>query len=190
MGGWLESYQQLDDAQKDRVQRWLHLNKFICHTLHISWEDWVDRFLKPCFDAPLDYSFMEAVLTDVSGLGMEGQGVTFTRELDPSTRATSRVPLRAKNNLGRLSPDLQDRLASLLESSGEDAPSKLLPSDVAMLQKILPGEKALAKLPKPSFRKVTLARDEDDVVLAVEGGGEVMRMNVLELGAVMGRALV
>jgi hypothetical protein len=190
MGGWLESYQQLDEAQQERVQRWLHLNKFIAHTLRISWEDWVNRFLKPCFDAPLDYSFMAAVITEFTGLGMEGQGVTFTRELDPSTRATSRVPLRAKNNLGRLSPDLQDRLAAILEDRDDAEAVKLMPSDVAMLQKILPSEKALAKLPKPSFRKLLLERDEDDVVLKVEGGAEILRLNVLELGAIMSRALV
>jgi hypothetical protein len=189
MGAWLEAYEQLDDAQKDRVQRWLHLNKFIAHTLHISWEDWVNRFVKPCFDAPLDYSFMSAVITGFTGLGLEGQGVTFTKELDPATRATSRVPLRAKNNLGRLSPDLQDRLAAMLEGT-ESGPIKLLPGDVTMLQKIMPAEKALVKLPKPSFRKVLMSREEDDVVFAVEGAAEIFRINVPELGGVMSRALV
>src|SRR5262245_20087916 len=135
MGAWLEAFEQLDDAQKDRVQRWIHLNKFISHTLRISWEDWVNNFVKPCMEAPLDYSFMAAVISEAGGLGLEGKGVSFTKELDPATRATARVPLRAKNNLGRLSPELQDRLAAMLEGKEAD-PIKLLPGDVTMLQKI------------------------------------------------------
>lgn len=189
MGAWLESYEQLDEEAKDRVQRWLHLNKFISHTLKISWNDWVDRFLKPCFDAPMDYSFMNAVVAEFSGLGMEGQGVTFTKELDPATRATSRVPLRAKNNLGRLSADLQDRLAALLEGQ-QSEPIKMHPADVTLLQKILPAEKALAKLPKPAHKKVVLTREDDDVVLSVEDGDEVVRISVLELGGILSRPLV
>jgi hypothetical protein len=156
----------------------------------MSFEDWFDRFMKPCFERPMDYSFMTAVIPGFAGLAIEGEGVSFTREMDPSARAISRVPLRAKNNLGRLSPDLQDRLAAMLEGT-ENGPLKLLPSDVTMLQKILPGEKALAKLPKPQLRKLELSREDDDAVLRVEGSDqEIMRLNVLELGGVLSRALV
>jgi hypothetical protein len=194
MGAWLEAYEKLQPEQQDRVQRWIHLNKFIAHTLRLSWDDWVNRFIQPCMERPMDYSFMEPTLVGKEGLGLEGQGVTFTKEIDPSTRLVRRVPLRAKNNLGRLSPDLQDGIAKLLERAEDraedEAPLKVLPADVAHLQKIFPGEKALAKLKRPDFRKVTFAREVDEVVIAVEGADELMRMNVLEFSAVMSKALV
>lgn len=191
MGAWLEAYEKLDEAGKDRMQRWIHLNKFIAHTLGMGFEEWVDRFVKPCFDAPLDYSFMNAVITGGAdaGLGLEGKGVSFSRDMDPALRAISRVPLRAKNNLGRLSPDLQDRLSAML-AGDELGPLKLSPADTTALQKILPSEKALAKLAKPLFRKLQLTREEDDMVLGVEGGEEVVRMNVMELGGILSRPLV
>jgi hypothetical protein len=194
MGAWLEAYEKLSEDQKDRVQRWIHLNKFIAHTLHLSWDDWVNRFLSPSMERPMDYSFMESTLVGFRGLDVEGQGVSFTKEIDPSTRLVRRVPLRAKNNLGRLSPELQDGVATLLERAedpeGEDPPLRVPPGDVAHLQKIFPGEKLLAKLKRPDFRKVTFAREVDEIVLAVEGGGELMRMNVLEFSGVMSKALV
>lgn len=190
MPSWAESYEALSEEQQARVQRWLHLNKFIAHALRLSWQEWIDQFVAPAMEKPMDYSFLEAVLGDFGGLGLEGQGVTFTRDMDPSARAISRVPLRAKNNLGRLSPELQDALASMLER-GEPARTKLTAADAAMLQKILPGEKRLAKLPKPSFRKLSVARDEDEVVLEVEGEEEpVVRLSVVELGAILAKTLV
>lgn len=190
MPSWLESYEQLSEEQQDRVQRWLHLNKFIAHTLRMPWEKWIDGFIAPSMAKPMDYAFMSSTIADFTGLGLEGQGVTFSRDVDPSSKAISRVPLRAKNNLGRLSPELQDAIGAMLER-GETATSKLVAADAAMLQKIFPGEKKLAKLPKPSFRKLSLARDEDDIVLSVEGEEEpIFRLNVLEFAAVMSRALV
>ena len=102
---------------------------------------------------------------------------------------TARVPLRAKNNLGRLSADLQDRLAAMLEGTASE-PFKLHPADVTLLQKILPTEKALAKLPKPSHKKLMLAREDDDVVLSIEEGDEVVCISVLELGGILSRPLV
>jgi hypothetical protein len=171
------------------MQRWIHLNKFIAHTLGMSFDDWIERFVTPSFDAPLDYSFMSAVIAGAEGLGLEGKGVSFSREMDPALRAVSRVPLRAKNNLGRLSPDLQDRLSAML--AGEElGPVKLLPADVTLLQKILPGEKTLAKLAKPLFRKLELTREDDDLVLSIAGGDEVVRLNVMELGGALSRPLL
>ena len=46
MAGWLEAYEHLNDETKDRVQRWIHLNKFIAHTLRMDWDKWVDDFLE------------------------------------------------------------------------------------------------------------------------------------------------
>src|SRR5882672_7038285 len=144
MGAWLEAYEKLTEEQQDRVQRWIHLNKFIAHTLHMPFDDWVNRFITPAMERPMDYSFMESTLVGFQGLDVEGQGVSFTKELDPSTRLVRRVPLRAKNNLGRLSTDLQDGIAKLLELADEpaedEAPLKVSPGDVAHLQKIFPGE--------------------------------------------------
>lgn len=190
MAGWLESYNQLTEEQQDRVQRWLHLNKFIAHTLRIPWNDWVDKHLTPCMQKPMDYSFMEATIAELGGLGVEGRGASFSSGMDPSTRLVRRVPLRARNNLGRLSPELQDRIAQLLERA--DRPRlKLVAADVAMLQKIFPAEKTLGRLKKPDFRKVEIFRDEDDLVLLIEGRGEeILRLNVLEVSAVLSRALI
>lgn len=185
MGAWLEAYQKLPTEAQDRVQKWLHLQKFIARTLELEWETWVDEYLTPCMENPLDYSFMEACLADFAGFdGTEGAGVSFSKDVDPATAAVARVPLRAQNNLGRLSPDLQDALAGLLEG-GEPAQVKLLPADVNTLQKVLRTEKALAKLKRPLFRKVEIARDAQDVVVRVQDGDELVRKSVLEFGAVM-----
>lgn len=190
MPGWRESYEQLPEEQQARVQRWLHLNKFIAHTLHLSFDDWINRFVAPAMEKPLDYGFLEALFGDFSGLGLEGQGVTFSRDVDPASRVVSRVPLRARNNLGRFSPELQDALGAML-AGGEPQRIKLTPADAAILQKLLPSEKRLARLPKPAFRKLELAREEDEVSLTVEGAAEpVFTLGVLELGAVLSRPLV
>jgi hypothetical protein len=186
MGAWLESYRQLTEEQQERVQKWLHLNKFIARTLRIDWEKWVDEYLQVAMEHPLDYSFMRACLPSFSGLDVEGQGVSFSTDVDPATAQTSRVPLRAKNNLGRLSPELQDELAALLEGRG-DAPVALTPADVATLQKILSKEKALAKLKRRDFRSVSLAREGAEIVALVRDEA-LFRISVIELGAELRKA--
>ncbi|MEQ8276439.1 MAG: hypothetical protein RMA76_16210 [Deltaproteobacteria bacterium] len=188
MGAWLESYRQLSPDQQERVQAWLHLNKFICRTLRIDWENWVDDYLNPAMEHPLDYSFMLLCLPEFSGLKMDGAGVTFSKDVDPATAQVARVPLRAKNNLGRLSEQLQDGIAQLLEDAGA-ADVKVGPADVAKLQKILPREKALAKLKRKDFRAVVLVRDDQDVVARVRED-ELFRMSVVELGAELRKAWV
>jgi hypothetical protein len=191
MGAWLESYEKLSPEQQERVQLWIHLNKFISRTLRIDWEKWIDDYVNPAMENPLDFSFMQDALPDANftGLGVEGGGVSFTKDMDPATAQTARVPLRAKNNLGRLSADLQDAIAQLLESAGP-APVAVGPADVAKLQKILPKERPLATLKRKDFRKVTIARDADDIVIAVKDGDELVRTTVLEFGAEMRKAWV
>lgn len=185
MGAWLEAYQKLPTEAQDRVQKWLHLQKFIARTLKVDWQTWVDDYLTPCMENPLDYRFMEVCVADFVGFdGTEGAGVSFSKDVDPATAAVARVPLRAQNNLGRLSPDLQDALSGLLEGATE-GPVKLSPADVNTLQKILRTEKALAKLKRPLFRKVEVAREAQDVVIRVQGGDELVRQSVMELGATM-----
>lgn len=193
MGVWREAYDRLTPEQQERVFRWIHLNKFIANTLRIPWERWINEFIQPCMEHPLDYGFLSAVFPQFEGLDVEGQGASFSRGMDPSTQAVARVPLRAKNNLGRLSPASQDAISRLLVEGGEDR-VRLSAADVAQLQKILPKEKALAKLKKPDFRRLYLARDGDDLLLALgeDGGGgeEIVRLNVLEASAIMGRPLL
>lgn len=188
MGAWLESYKQLSPDQQERVQAWLHLNKFIARTLRIDWEKWVDEYLQLAMEHPLDYSFMLLCLPEFSGLQMDGAGVSFSKDVDPATAQIARVPLRAKNNLGRLSPELQDAIARLLEERDAEDVS-VSPADVAKLQKILAKEKALAKLKRKDFRSVVLARDADDIVARV-GEEELFRSSVVELGAELRKAYV
>lgn len=190
MSAWLEAYQQLPEEIQERVQRWLHLQKFISQTLKIPWEKWVEDYLGSCMARPFDYSFMEATFPSFAGFeGAAGQGVSFSKEMDPATALVARVPLRAQNNMGKLSPDLQDALGGMLEI-GEPSSTRLKPSDVVHLQKMFPKEKGLAKLKRKDFRKLTVERDGDDIVVEVEGGDELLRLNVLEFSAVMSRALV
>ncbi|MEM7675277.1 MAG: hypothetical protein AAF449_04645 [Myxococcota bacterium] len=190
MGAWLQAYEGLDEAQKDRVQKWLHLNKFITRTLRIDWDQWVEDFLQPAMDNPLDYSFMmDCVpnLQDFQGLNTAGQGVTFSKDVDPATAQTARVPLRASNNLGRLSVGTQDAIARLLETGGD--PVTLPPGDVAHLQKIFRREKALGRLPRKDFRKVEVGREDNEIVVRVVEGEPLMRLSVLEFGTEMRRTL-
>ena len=187
MAAWLQAYERLDEAQKDRVQKWLHLNKFIARSLQLDWSTWVDDYLKPAMDRPLDYSFMADCLPDFQGFETSGQGATFSTAVDPATAQTARVPLRAANNLGRLSTTSQDGIAQLLEGAGD--PVLLPPGDVAVLQKIFRREKALGKLPRKDFRKVQVVRDDNEIVIRVEET-DLVRLTVVEFGAEMRRALV
>ena len=193
MGAWLQAYEKLDDAQKDRVQRWLHLNKFIARALRLDWDDWVSAYLQPAMDRPLDYSFMADCVPDFAGFDHVGQGATFSKHVDPATAQTARVPVRAANSLGRLSPAAQDGIAALLEAAetaGEPDPVDVGPGDVVHLQKVFRREKALGRLQRKDFRRVQVAREGNEVVVRVQDGDELCRMSVLEFGAEMRRALV
>ncbi len=181
MGAWLETYEKLTPEQQDRVQRWIHLNKFIARTLKLSFEDWLEKFVQPCMERPLDYSFMAACVPGFTGLE---DNISFSKVADPALAKTSRVPLRAQNNLGRLSPELQDSLASLLEAEGAEA-LRISPADVAQLQKIFAKEKALAKLQRKDFRSVQIARSDEDIVVRLEAGTELLRQSLTEFGAMM-----
>lgn len=191
MPTWTEGYEALPEESKVNVQRWLHLNRFIAQTLNIPEERWFEGYLGEAMATPFDYSFMGETMPALNGqgLGLEGQGETYVRDVEPGGFVGPRVPLRAKNNMGRLSPDLQDALSGLMER-GEPSSVGLIPADVAMLQKVFPGSKGLARLKRPDFRNVALSRDlgSGDVMMTV-GDTELLRMNVLEFAAVLGRAL-
>ena len=190
MSAWLDAYNQLNPEQQERIKRWLHLQRFIAETLKVPWDTWIEEYIGGAMERPFDYSFMEATIPGFAGVdGPAGQGSTFTKEIDPATALTARVPLRAQNNLGRLSNDLQDQISALLEGPAD--PVKLLPADVAVLQKIFAKEKALARLKRKDFRKLSLGREGDDLVIEVKDSeDELLRMNLLEFSAVMSRALV
>jgi hypothetical protein len=189
VSSWIESYEALDEARQVNVQRWLHLNKFIAHTLKIDERAWFEDYLGGAMQRPFDYGFMADTIPGLTGLGLEGAGETFTRGIEPGGFVGSKVALRARNNMGRLSPPLQDALAGLLER-GEPSAVALLPSDVATLQKIFPSAKGLAKLQRKDFRSVGLARDAATDELVMTGPpGELVRINVLEFAGVLARPL-
>jgi hypothetical protein len=188
VAGWLDAYRRLPEEAQERVKYWLHLQRLIAQTLRIPWETWIDRYIAYAMAHPLDYSFMQATfptMAEFTGLEV----ASFSKALDPATALTARVPLRAKNNLGRLSPELQDAIAAMLETDAGNS-AHLSPADVVHLQKIFLKEKSLAKLKKKDFKSLTLERDGDEIIISIEGGGELLRMNVLEFGATMGKALL
>ncbi len=189
MSKWLEGYNQLSEAQQVNVQRWIHLNKFIANTLRIDERKWFEEYLGEAMANPLDYSFMEATIPGFDGIEVPGQGESFSSGTDPAFMGP-KVALRAENNMGKLSPDLQDAIAGMLEN-GEPEVMKLKPADVAQLQKIFRSHKGLAKLKRPDFRKLSIRRDlaTSEMVLAVEGDGEVLRANIMEFSAVLSRKL-
>ena len=191
MSEWARAFEALSEEQKVNVQRWIHLNKFIARTLKVPEQAWFETYLGEAMANPLDYSFMEPTFPGFSGMEVPGQGESFTKGFDPSALVGPKVAIRAENNLGRLSPELQDAIAGMLEK-GEPESVHLVASDVAQLQKMFPGQKGLAKLKRPDFKKLSLARDlaSDDMVLGVAGGDEVLRLNVMEFGAVMSRKLI
>ena len=188
MTGWLDAYQRLPADVQERVKYWLHLQRLIAQTLRIPWEKWIDQYIGTAMKNPFDYGFMEATFPTMAGFsGLES--ASFTKDLDPATALTARVPLRAKNNLGRLSPELQDAISRMLEQNDTNAVT-LLPADVVHLQKIFLKEKGIAKLKKKDFKSLTLERDGDEMIVTLQGGDEVLRINVLEFGATMSKALV
>lgn len=191
MASWIEGYEALDEARKVNVQRWMHLNKFIANTLRIDERAWFEEWLAGVMAAPFDYGFMADTIPDASGLasGLGLDGETFSRGTDPGGFSGPRVALRAKNNLGKLSPELQDALSGLLER-GDPMNAGLSPQDVASLQKIFPTAKGLAKLKRPDFRGVQIAREGDEVTMRAPSGDEILRINVLEFAGVMSRTLV
>jgi hypothetical protein len=190
MADWLQGYEALSEERKVNIQRWIHLNKFIARTLRVDERAWFEDYVGGAMQAPFDYGFMADTAPEVSGHEAIGSGETFSRGLEPGAMVGPRVPLRAKNNMGRLSPQLQDTLAGLLER-GEPSSVSLIPADVAQLQKIFPSAKGLAKLKRPDFRSVRIERDpvNDDVMMSA-GQTELLRVNLLEFAAVMSRALV
>ena len=190
MSAWLQSYNQLNETQQLNIQRWLHLNKFIANTLNSPEKQWFEEYLGDCMAKPLDYSFMEATLPGFKCVDIPGQGESFTKELDPTSFLGPKVPLRAQNNMGKLSPELQDQIPTLLEK-GEPEQVKLMPADVAQLQKMFSSVKPLAKLKRPNFRKLILGRDfaTNEVTMTIEGQEEILRQNVMEFGAVLSRKL-
>lgn len=187
MSGWLQAYEKLPEEQKARVQRWIHLQKLIAETLKIPFERWIEAYVGSAMQAPFDYSFMQVTLPDFAGL--ETDGATFSKDVDPATARTARVPLRAKNQLGRLSPGLQESIGGFLEDEAKAASSHPIPpADVVTLQKILAGEKALVRLKRKDFRRVRIGRTGDEVVIRLdEDGDELARLDVFEFSAVMNR---
>lgn len=189
MSAWLEAYEKLPEAQKVRVQRWIHLQKFISETLGVPFETWIETYVGGAMAAPFDYSFMQVTVPGFSGL--ETDGATFSREVDPATARTSRVPLGAKNQLGRLSPTLQEAIGARLESAEPTDPAPVPPADVVVLQKVFPGEKALARLKRKDFRRVRLGREGDRVYVGLDGDAErLLELPLHEFTAVMKRPKV
>lgn len=195
MGAWLEAYEKLDDARKQNVQRWIHLNKFIAKTLKIDEEAWFEDWVGEAMHNPLDYSFMADAIPGLAEHGLASDdamaaGESFQRSFDPAG-LVPKVALSAENNLGRFSKDFQEGVQGLLER-GEPESFALQPSDVALLQKLFPSQKALAKLKRPDFKSVALRLDhaEEDIVATAGGSAEILRVNVLEFAGVMGRKLV
>lgn len=187
MASWIEAYESLDETRKVNVQRWMHLNKFIAQTLRLDERAWFEDWLGGVMAAPFDYGFMADTMPNTAGLDLDGE--TFSRGTEPGAFAGPRVALRAKNNLGKLSADLQDALSGLLER-GDPMNAGLTPQDVASLQKIFPNAKGLAKLKRADFRGVQIAREGDEVTMVAPSGDEILRLNVLEFAGVMSRTLV
>jgi hypothetical protein len=183
-----EVIKRLPKEDQGRIEAWMRLQVLIAETLRIAWEKWVNEYIGPAMAAPLDLSFLDPILADLGKEVIEG-GVSFTIEPDAATALVSRVTVRAKNNLGRLSPALQDSIAAMLEGS-KTAPERITPADVAHLQKLFPKEKSLARLPHKDFRRLAIERSGDNITIQLEGGDAVLELNVLEFGAVMSKALV
>ena len=184
MSAWLEAYEKLPEAQKGRVQRWIHLQKLVAETLRIDFDRWIEDYVGGAMKAPFDYRFMEVTVPDFAGLDVEG--ATFTKDTDPATARTARVPIRAKNQLGRLSPGLQEGFAGLLEGTHAEA-IPVPPSDVVTLQKLFPSEKPLAKLKRKDFRRVELSREGNDILCGLSGEpAEVLfRLELFEGSAIL-----
>src|SRR5262245_647981 len=126
MSSFMGAVEKLSAAQKDRLATWTALNGFIAQTLRIPWEKWIEGYVQNAIDHPLDMAFLEAAEIEP---GKELALGSFEHAAQLGMPAVSKVPLRAKNNLGRLSPELQDQIAERLETA-VPTPVKLKPSDV------------------------------------------------------------
>lgn len=185
MSAWQEAYEKLDAEQKARVKRWIHLQQLIARTLNIPFEKWIETYVGDAMAAPFDYTFMEVTVPGFAGLDVEG--ASFSHDVDPSTTRIARVPLKAKNQMGRLSPPFQEALAGLLEAR-ETGPVKVPPADVATLQKVLASAKPLARLKRKDFRRVQVRREDNILVIELAGDSEVLlQQDLFELSAVLKR---
>ena len=186
VSAWLEAFEQLSEAQKSRLRRWIQLQELIADTLRIPFETWIETYIGEAMQRPFDYSFMQVTVPGFVGLELEGAAVSFSATLDPATARTARVPVRAQNQLGRLSSDFQDRVVELLDEKGVGDSHPVPPGDVACLQKVFPREKALAQLKRKDFRKVRMTRQPDSIVLEVEGD-PLLKQDIYEFSAVMNK---
>lgn len=189
MATWLEAFEQLPEDAQARVRTWIELQTMVAESLNVPFDEWIERYVDPCIQHPLDYSFLAPLLGNYASPDMGGPSATFSRDADPGSAAVARIPLRAKNNLGRFSPATQDEIARRLEAE-EAAPLPLPPGDVAILQKVFASEKALAQLKRPDFKNVRIRRDHQDMVIAVEGAPDLVRMPVATFSAAMSKPLV
>lgn len=185
MSAWLDAFQRLSSEQKERLTVWIHVNELISDVLELPFEAWVERYVTPCMERPMDYDFVEPILGDFAGLGIHG---TFSRTPDASTRDVPRVPVRARNNLGRFSPTLQEALTGMLDR-GEPVSIQPAAPDVVLLQKLLPAEKPLVKLRKSEFRKLVIARLGDEVTFSIDGQ-PIVRLDAGTLAQLLSKPLV
>ncbi len=177
MSAWLEAFEGLPEAAKERVRRWVLLQRLVADTLGVPFERWVEEYVGGAMAHPFDYRFLDGLVPG----GFEGFGgaTEFSLGADPATAGMAKVPVRAANQLGRLSPGFQDAIRRLLDDP--EAPAATPPpGDVATLQKIFPGVKALARLKRPEFRRLRLTRDHDALVLSLDGPAEDLAQLPLE----------
>ena len=188
---FVDLYPELEDDEEAqaRLQAWLKVQVVIAATLRIPFEDWNEFYLGYCFEHPFDYAFADGIDLTWSPEQLENLRSSFERVKEAVFSPMKKIPLRAKNNLGKLSPKTQDAVGALLEG-GRKETITLPPSDVAHLQKMFASEKPLAKLKRANFRKVEISRDEDVIVCGLSGGEILFRMAVVEFSAVLSKKVL
>lgn len=186
MATWLESYKKLPPLQQARVERWIQIQRFVAETLKIDFETWITDYVGGAMEAPFDYSFLE----EAAFVGLNLTSETFTKDLDPATAQVARVPIKAQNQMGRLSPEFQARVAERLENYLE-APVPIPPADVATLQKLFPKERLLGRLKRKDFKALQLRRSGNRIELSVKGKEQpLLSMELIGFAAVLNKPIL
>lgn len=176
----------LTPAQKERVAAWSRLQQAIAGVLRMTPKAWAEGYVMPAAADPLDFSYLGDLIRDFQGLDLDGH--SFQRGVDPAAAGVPRVPLKAPNQLGRLHPDTQRQVAARLAAEGPPVAFKR--ADVVQLKKMFPGEKALSRLRPPDFDRLRLLRDAAAVRLSLDGGDDLVTMPLLEFVSVMRRPVL
>jgi hypothetical protein len=184
MTQWMEAFEQLDEAQQNRVKGWLALQYHIAKIFELSWETWIETYVAPKLNRPFDMGFMDATMvTEVTELRGES---SFARG-DAGGLGLARRPLTAQTVLEKFSPAFQETLVALLSGLNENQPAPVPKADIGQLKKLFPATKELQALKPPDFSRLQLQLQSGRITIFTQPDAPMLDLAIDELDAVLSK---